>query len=108
MLGSDPMLAWLKRTLVELTAGAALGFVTWCLLGKQLTSMMFGSLGGTFSCRGDVDVALDKFVAMQLYSAITGALVAFLGMLLLRRWWSKSRKPAPPPPAAAPPAAPVP
>jgi hypothetical protein len=82
---------WLKRTLTELTVGAAIGFVAWCLLGKQLTGMLFGSLGGSFSCKGDVEIALDKFVAMQLYSAITGALVAFLGMLILRRWWTKSR-----------------
>jgi hypothetical protein len=108
MLRPDPMLAWLKRTLVELTTGAALGFVAWCLLGKRLTSMMYGSLGGSFSCSTDVNTALDRFVSMQLYSAITGAVVAFAGMLLLRRWWSKSRKPAPQPPAAAPPAAPVP
>jgi hypothetical protein len=91
------MVAWLKRTLVELTTGAMLGFVVWCLLGKQLTSMLFGTLGGSFSCRIDVEAGLDKFVAMQLYSAIVGAVVAFLGMLILRRWWSKSRaKPAPP------------
>jgi hypothetical protein len=85
------MWRWLKRALMELTAGAAVGFVVWCLLGKQLTGMLFGSLGGSFSCRADVEIALDKFVAMQLYSAIAGALVAFLGMLILRRWWTKSR-----------------
>ena len=85
------MWRWLKRSLTELMVGAAVGFVAWCLLGKQLTSMLFGSLGGSFSCRGDVEIALDKFVAMQLYSAVAGALVAFLGMLILRRWWTKSR-----------------
>jgi uncharacterized membrane protein YccC len=85
------MLPWIKRTLVELSTGAMIGFVIWCLLGKQMTSMLFGSLGGSFSCRLDVEAGLDKFVAMQLYSAIAGALVAFLGMLVLRRWWSKSR-----------------
>ena len=90
------MLVWLKRTLVELTAGAALGFVGWCLTGKRLTSMIYGTPGGSFSCQGDVETALDRFVAMQLYSAIAGALVAFLGTLLIRRWWAKARaKPAP-------------
>jgi uncharacterized membrane protein YccC len=95
------MLVWLKRTLVELATGAMLGFVAWCLLGKRLTSMMFGSLGGSFSCSTDVERGLDKFVSMQLYSALAGAVVAFLGMLLLRRWWSKRAK-ALPPPAGAP------
>jgi hypothetical protein len=85
------MLVWLKRALRDLTTGAAIGFVIWCLFGKQLTGMLFGSLGGSFSCRIDVENGLDKFVSMQLYSAIAGALVAFLGMLLLRRWWAKSR-----------------
>jgi hypothetical protein len=91
------MLVWLKRTLVELATGAMLGFVAWCLVGKSLTSSLFGSLGGSFSCAKDVELGLDKFVAMQLYSALIGAIVAFLGMLLLRRWWSKRAKPVPPP-----------
>jgi hypothetical protein len=94
------MLVWLKRTLVELTTGAVLGFIAWCLLGKNLTSMLFGSLGGSFSCRADVELGLDKFVAMQMYSAIAGALVSFLGMLLMRHWWSKRAKAAPPPAGA--------
>lgn len=96
------MKAWIKRTLLELTTGAMIGFVIWCLFGKQMTSMLFGSLGGSFSCRLDVEAGLDKFVSMQLYSAIAGALVAFLGMLILRRWWSKSRAKRNPPPAGAP------
>jgi len=91
------MLVWLKRTLIELVTGAALGFVAWCLLGKRLTSAWFGTPGGSFSCQNDVVIALDRFVAMQLYSAVGGALVAFLGMLLIRRWWTKARaKPAAP------------
>jgi hypothetical protein len=96
------MKAWLKRTLVELTTGAMIGFVVWCLLGKQLTGMLFGSLGGSFSCRLDVEQGLDKFVAMQLYSAIAGAVVAVIGMWLVRRWWSKSRAKRGQPTAGAP------
>lgn len=85
------MKAWIKRTLLELSTGAMIGFVIWCLFGKQLTSMLFGSLASSVNCQPDVRVALDKFVAMQLYSALVGAVVAFLGMLLIRRWWAKSR-----------------
>lgn len=96
------MKAWIKRTLLELTTGAMIGFVIWCLFGKRMTSFMFGSLGGSFSCRLDVEAGLDNFVAMQLYSAITGAVVAFLGMLLLRRWWAKSRAKRSPPAAGTP------
>jgi hypothetical protein len=95
---------WIKRTLTELAVGAVLGFIGWCLLGKSLTSMLFGTPEGSFSCRLDVERGLDRFVSMQLYSAVAGALVAFLGMLVLRRWWNKSRtKPsAPTPPAPTP------
>lgn len=100
------MLLWMKRSLVALTAGAALGFIAWCLLGKQLTGMLFGSLGGSFSCRTDVEIALDKFVSMQLYSAIVGAVVAWLGMLMVRRWWAKSRAKAAVPPTPAVPGSP--
>lgn len=93
------MLVWIKRTLTELAVGAVLGFVTWCLIGKRMTSALFGSLGGSFSCALDVERGLDQFVAMQLYSAIAGAVVAFLGMLVLRHWWRKSRnKPVAPTP----------
>jgi len=79
------MPAWMKRTLVELTVGAVLGFAVWCLVGRGLTSMLFGSLGGTFSCKADVEVGLDKFVSMQIYSALAGAIVVALAMAVGRR-----------------------
>ncbi len=84
-------MVWLKRALVQMSVGAVLGFVVWCLIGKSTTSMMFGSLGGTFSCRQDVEIGLDKFVAMQLYSAIGGALSVLAGATLVRRSWSKRK-----------------
>jgi hypothetical protein len=79
------MMAWIKRTSVEIAAGAALGFAVWCLAGKSLTSMLFASLGGTFSCQADVSLALDKFVSMQLYSALLGGVLVAVGMALVRR-----------------------
>ena len=85
------MLAWIKRTSVELSVGAAAGFVAWCLLGKQVTSFMFGSIGGTFSCSADVEKGLDKFVSMQLYCALGGAILAVVIMIIARRLWSKAR-----------------
>jgi hypothetical protein len=85
------MLAWIKRTSVELSVGAAVGFVVWCLLGKWVTSIMFGSLGGSINCSTDVEKGLDKFVSMQLYSAIGGALFAVVTMVIARRLWSKAR-----------------
>jgi hypothetical protein len=85
------MMAWLKRGLVQASVGAVLGFLVWCLIGKSMTSMLFGSLGGSFSCRADVEVGLDKFVSMQLYSAIAGALVVLLGAAFVRFRRAKSK-----------------
>ncbi|HEX2732896.1 MAG TPA: hypothetical protein VHM70_14905 [Polyangiaceae bacterium] len=79
------MLPWLKRTSIELVVGALVGFVIWSFVGKRLTSMLFGSLGGSFSCSADVELGLDKFLAMQLYSALGGAALAVLAMFLFRR-----------------------
>ena len=79
------MPAWIKRTLTELSVGAVVGFVVWCLVGRSLTSMLFGSLGGTFSCKADVEVGLDKFVSMQIYSALVGAVVVAIAMAVGRK-----------------------
>lgn len=94
------MMAWLKWALVQMSIGGVLGFIVWCLLGKSMTGMMFGSLGGTFSCRADVEAGLDKFVSMQLYSAIAGALIVFAVATFVRMKWAKRKnKPAAPTPA---------
>jgi hypothetical protein len=85
------MMVWLKRGLVQASVGAVLGFLVWCLIGKSMTSMLFGSLGGSFSCRADVEAGLDKFVSMQLYSAIAGALFVLLGAAFVRFKRSKSK-----------------
>jgi hypothetical protein len=98
------MMAWLKRTSVEMSIGAVIGFIIWCLIGKGMTSMLFGSLGGTVTCKTDVEIGLDKFVSMQLYSAIAGALVVAAGAAFVRMRWSK-RKGKPASPAAPAPGA---
>ena len=92
------MLTWLKRILVTLAVGSAIGFVIWSIIGKSLTSALFSSLGGTFSCQGDVEAALSKFVAMQLYSALGGGVLAIVASLLYRRRASKRASPALPSP----------
>jgi hypothetical protein len=87
------MVGWLKQTLILMCVGAVLGFALWSLLGKSMTSMLFGSLGGSFSCKADVELGLDKFVSMQLYSALTGAVLVFIGATIMR----VRRKPKAPP-----------
>lgn len=98
-------MVWLKRTGVEMSIGAVLGFIIWCLIGKNMTSMLFGSIGGTFSCKADVELGLDKFVSMQLYSAIAGALIVLAGAAFVRFRLSK-RKGKPPAPGAPAPGVP--
>jgi hypothetical protein len=85
------MMQWLKRTGVEMLVGAVLGFVTWCVAGKSITSVMFGSIGGSFSCQTDVQNALTKFMSMQLYSAIGGALIFAVGIGLVRRAFDRRK-----------------
>ena len=86
------MVRWVKRTGVELLIGAMIGFVIWCLAGKSMTSMMYGSLGGSFSCQADVETALTRFLAMQLYSALGGAVVFAIASGLIRRAWSRRKQ----------------
>lgn len=91
------MSPWMKRTLVTLSVGAVVGFILWILIGRGMIARRYSSIGGTFSCGADVRRGLDEFVAMQLYSALGGAVLALLVMLIARRWWSKRSRPAPPP-----------
>ncbi len=81
----------LKRTLIELMAGGFLGFLIWSLVGQRLTSWWFTSPGGSFNCQVDVLNGLSDFVAMQLYSAIAGALVLAIALALVRRALAKRR-----------------
>jgi len=85
------MAKWFKRTGVEMLVGAMVGFVVWCLAGKSMTSMMYGSLGGSFSCQTDVQAAITKFLAMQLYCAIGGALIFAVGIGFARRAFEKRK-----------------
>lgn len=88
------MTGWIKRTAVQLAVGASLGFTAWSLIGAWLTSLMFSSLGGTFSCKADVEAALSKFISMQMYSALAGGVGAVVLMTLVRRRFAK-RTPTP-------------
>lgn len=81
----------LKRTLLELMAGGFLGFLIWSLVGQRLTSWWFTSPGGSFNCQVDVLQGLSDFVAMQFYSAIAGALILAIGLVLARRALAKRR-----------------
>lgn len=91
----------LKRTLLEMMAGGFLGFLIWGMVGQSLISMLFTSIGGSFNCQTDVMNGLSRFVRMQLYSAVGGALVFAAALALGRRALAKRRSARS---AAAPPA----
>ena len=84
------MMRWVRRTVVELIVGASLGFGLWSFLGERITPFLFGSIGGSFTCKADVESALNHFIRGQLYSALGGAVLAVVGMILLRRWIAKA------------------
>lgn len=89
------VLRMFKRNLNLALAGAAVGFIIWSFLGQSAVSIMFGSLGGTFTCKADVELGLQKFVRMQLYSAIAGAVLVPLVAWLLRKGSGGANPPAP-------------
>jgi len=93
---------WLKRTGVEMLIGAVVGFTLWCLGGRSLTSVLFGPIAGTFSCKADVENALTRFLSMQLYAAVAGALVFAVAIGLIRRALGRRKLRASGPSPAAP------
>jgi hypothetical protein len=92
----------MKRTGVELLIGAMIGFVICCLFGKSLTSMLYGSIGGSLSCQLDVENGLTRFLSLQLYSALGGAVVFAIAAGLIRRAWSRRKQRTAAPLPAAP------
>jgi len=80
-----------KRALLLASVGAALGFLVWSIFGQRAVSLLFGSLGGTFTCKTDVEHALQEFVKLQMFSALGGAIVVPLLTWLLYRVFGKKR-----------------
>lgn len=94
---AKPKVLW--KRVGEILAGSAIGFLVWSFVGPQLISWWYEPPSkDAFSCAGSVRDALQKFVVMQLVSALVGAVVLGVVLLLGRRWWA-SRTPAAPPPA---------
>ncbi len=77
-------MSFMTRMLLAAAAGAALGFLICSIFGQGAVSLLFGSVGGTFTCKADVEQALQQFVRLQLYSALSGAVLVPLLTWLLR------------------------
>ncbi|HMA93603.1 MAG TPA: hypothetical protein VKP30_13000 [Polyangiaceae bacterium] len=80
-----------KQLLLACAVGAALGFLCCSIFGQSAVSLLFGSLGGTFTCKADVEQALQRFVRLQLYSALSGAVLVALLTWLVRRALGKKK-----------------
>lgn len=75
-----------KRTLLELLAGAVIGFVAWSFVGPKVISWWYEPPASeALSCASSVTLALKQFVWMQLVITLIGAVVVALFMFLVRR-----------------------
>jgi hypothetical protein len=78
-----------KKTVLQLAVGVALGFLVACLAGPRVISFWYQPPSkDAFSCAGSVENALAQFVWLQLGCAALGAfglwLALFFGGRLLR------------------------
>lgn len=89
-----PKVFW--RRIGEILSGSALGFLASSFLGPNAISWWYEPPSkDAFSCAGSVRDALQKFVVMQLVSALVGGVIIAIVLFVARRWWA-SRTPAPP------------
>ena len=75
-----------RRTLIEGTVGAALGFGGWSVVGPAIIGWWYEPPSKeALSCGSSVKLALSQFVTMQLVSAAVGAVVIAVLLFLFRR-----------------------
>lgn len=85
----------LKKTVLQLGVGVALGFLVASLAGPRMISFWYQPPSkDAFSCAGSVEKALSSFVLLQLVSGALGGFVLWLVIFFARRLWRK--KPAQP------------
>lgn len=85
-----PKTAW--RRVAESMAGAAAGFLVWSIFGPNLLGWWYEPpVKDVISCSNAVRVAVGQFVMAQLVSALVGAVLLTLVLLLGRRWWAKRK-----------------
>jgi len=89
----------LKKTILQLGAGVALGFLVACLFGPRVISFWYQPPSkDAFSCAGSVESALTQFVWLQLGFAAVGGLglwlaLVFGGRLFRRKGAAKTSAP---------------
>jgi hypothetical protein len=93
---ADQKLSLLKKTVLQLGIGVALGFLVACLVGPRLIKIGYEPpIKDAFSCASSVEKALSDFVVMQLVCAALGGFGLWLALFFARRLWRKKPVQAP-------------
>lgn len=88
----------LKKTILQLGVGVALGFLVACLAGPRVISFWYQPPSkDAFSCAGSVENALAQFIWLQLGCAALGALGLWLALFFAGRLFKGKGAQAPAP-----------
>lgn len=81
-----PKMPLARRLLIEISVGAALGFLVWSLTGPSVMAWWYEPPSkDAFSCAGSVRNALSQFVVFELVAATAGGVLLTLFLFLMRR-----------------------
>ncbi len=87
---SDAKPSLLKRTGLELSFGAVIGFVLSILMGPRAIGFLYEPPSkDAFSCAGSVEKALGQFVELELVVALLGGVALSVGAFVFRRMRQK-------------------
>ena len=78
-----------RRTWLAASVGLIAGFVGFTLMGPGMVSWLYKPPVDSLSCAPTVDLALTKFVRLQMGSAVFGAVLALTGLYFWRRFFRR-------------------
>ncbi len=78
-----------RRTLLAASIGLIAGFVGFTILGPQMVSWLYKPPVDSLSCAPTVDLALTKFVRLQMGSALLGSALALTWLFFWRRFFRR-------------------
>lgn len=78
-----------RRTLLVGSIGLIAGFIGFTVLGPEMVSWLYKPPVDSLSCAPTVDLALTKFVRLQMESAVLGGVAALTGLFFWRRFFRR-------------------